>query len=141
MIVALSLLALVAKAHSAGFSFADYPGVYNSYAVDGAYETSGVISATPSTIPGCEFYNSSGSTAWFSMYNTTTVAAQTVGNMIGYCPAAASSVCSVAGAGPSGPGANAAIPAGKGVTWYASSTFPSQTGIGANGFVICTYKQ
>lgn len=138
--VLFGLAMIVRYAYSAGFNPGDYPGIYNSYAIDGVLEASGVISTGHANYGACEFYNGSAGTAYFTVYNSSTVAGQTVSNMVGFCQAAAAGVCSVLAAGPTGPAINAAIVAYNGFSWFGSSTFPTQTGIGAAGLALCSFN-
>jgi len=136
--VVLLLFATVQHGDTAGFNPGAYPGSY----LTSALAQSGVITTSLTNYAACEFYNNTSSTAYFSIYNSSTVGAQNIfTNGRGACAAAASNFCSVSSAGPSGPGMNSAIVAGNGLSWFGSSTFPTQTGFGANGWVFCTINQ
>src|SRR5215472_12859083 len=134
----LGVIAITVMLCGAGFNPGEYPGIYNSYKSQNALVQSDVISTRLSNYGACEFANNSAAPAWFMLYNSATVAGQTNANMISFCYAPAGQPCSVYAAGPSGPAINAAIVAGNGLSWFASSGFPTQSGIGASGFVICT---
>ena len=134
LLAALCLL-YAGRPFAAGFNPGEYPGIYSSGAT---LVQSDVISTSLSNYVGCEFFNNTAATAYFVVYNSPTVAGQLATNIIGACAASPGFFCSVSGAGPSGPTPNAAIVGGKGLSWFGSSTFPTQTGIGANGWALCT---
>lgn len=123
------------RPYAAGFNPGEYPGVISSGAT---LVQSGVISTVLSNYAACEFFNNTAAPAYFVVYNSATVAGQAATNIVGACEADAGRFCSVGGGGPSGPSTNAAIVGGNGLSWFGSSTFPTQTGIGANGWMLCT---
>jgi hypothetical protein len=133
------LLALTPFLTGASFNPGSYPGIYNS----GAAQTDGVIWAGPniSVYGACEFFTSAAATTYFMVYNSPTVAGQTVANMIGFCAVSATApeVCSVYAGGPVGPNTNAGIVGGKGLSWAASSTFPTQTLVTGDSLALCQY--
>lgn len=133
-VLAVLFLSMAGRPYAGGFNPGAYPGVVTSGA---SLVQSGVIAASTANYAACEFYNNSGSTAFFIVYNSPTVAGQSASNIVGACAASANNFCSVGGV-PSGPSTNGAIVGGTGLSWYGSSTFPTQTGIGSNGWMLCT---
>lgn len=132
---AVLFLSMVGRLYANSFNPGNYPWNYNSGAT---LVQSGVISSSTASYAACEFYNNTAAAAFFSVYNSATVGAQTAGSIIGSCEATATNFCYVLAGGPSGPAMNAAIIGGSGLSWFGSSTFPTQTGIGANGWAFCT---
>lgn len=136
------LLLLIAGVCLSGASFnpGAYPGIYNS---GSSLVTDGVIWAGPqiSVYGACEFYTNAAATTYFMLYNSPTVAGQTVANMISFCAVSATApeTCSVLAGGPIGPNINAGVAAGKGLSWAASSTFPTQTLVTNASFALCQY--
>lgn len=133
LFVILSLFA-PGRPYAASFNPGEYPGIYTSGAT---LRQSGVISTSLSNYTACEFFNNTGTTAYFMVYNSATVGGQTAANMVGACEADAARFCSVYAGGPSGPTTNSAIVGGTGLSWFGSTTFPTQTGIGSNGWALC----
>jgi hypothetical protein len=140
----LIVMALATAALANGFNSGAYPLIYNSEKSLNGMGQSDVILTGVSNAVACEFYNNTGAAAYFSLYDSKTVAAQaptgSTSNLIGYCEATSLQVCSISAGGPSGPSINTALVTTNGLTWFASSTFPAQAGIGSNGVVVCTYN-
>lgn len=128
-------LLVAGRIYASSFNPGYYPWNYTS---GGSLVQSGVISASTSNYAACEFFNNTASAAYFIIYNSATVAGQAATNIVGACEASAGSFCSVGGGGPSGPAMNSAIVATNGLSWFGSSTFPTQTGIGSEGWAFCT---
>lgn len=133
--VVVLLLSMAGRPYASGFNPGAYPGVVTS---GGTLVQSGVIAASTANYAACEFYNNTASSAYFIVYNSATVAGQSPSNIAGVCAASAGGLCSVSSGGPSGPAMNGGIVGGTGLSWYGSSSFPTQTGIGANGWMLCT---
>lgn len=143
---ALILVFLLCGTAYAGPAFdpGDYPFIYTSGATPGATPTagSGVIKASGTTMAVfCEFYNSSASVAYYTIYAAGTVAAQAPSNVLCATQCQAATFCMCSGPQVSGPSNNGGLISGSGLSWGSAPYFPGPTASpNPVSWAACTYR-